>query len=68
MKLHNNPIHPALPDVQVAIGYSVLYNDYDKVDPYLLIKDIPTLALLNFVVTLIRVREKSGLVIIKFNN
>lgn len=52
MKLHNNPIHPALPDVQVAISYSVLYNDYDKVDPYLLIKDIPTLALLNFVVTL----------------
>ena len=52
MKLHNNSIHPALPDVQVAISYSVLYNDYDKVDPYLLIKDIPTLALLNFVVTL----------------
>lgn len=42
----------ALPDMQVAISYSVLYNDYDKVDPTLFIKDIPTLAILNFVVEL----------------
>lgn len=52
MKPHKNPIHSALPDVQVAISYSVLYRDYDTVNPYLFIKDIPTLALLNFVVTL----------------
>lgn len=52
MKLHNNPINSTLPDVHVAISYSVLYRDYDTVNPYLFIKDIPTLALLNFVVTL----------------
>lgn len=52
MKSHNNLESSALPDVQIAISYSTLYNDYDKVNPYQFIKDIPTLAVLNFVVTL----------------
>lgn len=52
MKFHNNHVNTALPDIQVAISYSVLYSDYNEVNPHLFIKDIPTLAVLDFVVKL----------------
>lgn len=52
MKFYNNPANTALPDMQVAISYNVLYSDYSKIDPHLFIKDIPTFAVLNFVVAL----------------
>ena len=52
MKLNNNTLSSALPDIQVAISYDVLYGDYDKVNPFTFIKGIPTIAILNFVVEL----------------
>lgn len=52
MKFHNNPINPTLPDMQVAICYKDLYNDYNTVNPYTFIENIPTLSILNFVVSL----------------
>lgn len=41
-----------LPDVHVAITYSTVYDDYLSVDPTSIIKDIPTLAMLHFVIQL----------------
>jgi hypothetical protein len=41
-----------LPDVHVAITYSTVYDDYLTVDPASIIKDIPTIAMLHFVIQL----------------
>lgn len=43
---------PQMADVHVAISYNILYSDYDTVDPYSFIENIPTLPMLNFVVGL----------------
>ena len=41
-----------LPAVHVAITYSTVYDDYLSVDPTSIIKDIPTLAMLHFIIQL----------------
>ena len=52
MKPNNKQNSTFLPDIQVAICYTDVYDDYIHVDPHQFIKDIPTLAILNFVVKL----------------
>lgn len=34
----------------IAIGYKDLWDDYDTVDPLSLLKDIPTIGVLDFIV------------------
>lgn len=45
--INNNPI---LPEMHIALCYNALWNDYQSIDPQSIIKDVPTVALLNFMV------------------
>ena len=45
----NNRVH-GMPSVYVMLTYDCLYDDYDKVDVHSLLKGIPTICVLNFIV------------------
>lgn len=59
MSKHKDPTNsnPNLPEMHIALCYNVLWKDYKSIDPLALINDMPTVALLNFMVDIHKMVE-----------